>query len=256
MIRIQAGNYSDIQDGDIVIITSGAAQKEGETRIDLLKTNASIIKNVIKNIKETRKDIFVVMVTNPVDILTYIAIKESGLPERQVFGSGTFLDTARLKVALSEKIEGINANSIHAYIMGEHGDTSFPILSSANVDGTQLSNFLTIDAGFYTKLKLEVKDKAYEIIKGKKATFYGIASAVATICKMILHNEKRSITLSMMLHGQYGYKDIVLGVPAMISENGAEIVEELELNDVEKEMMAISVNTINEAITSLNEPNN
>jgi len=242
-IKIEVGDYKDLIDGDIVVITCGVAQKEGETRIDLLKTNAGIIRNVVKSIKDTTRNVYLLMVTNPVDILTYIAVKESGLPEAQVFGSGTFLDTARLRVALSKET-GVSSSSIHAYVMGEHGDTSFPVLSNASVSGISLGKFINNDAKFYKDIQLNVKDKAYQIIKGKKATYYGIGSAIARICKIILHDEKRIVPLSVVLNGEYGYKDISIGVPVLLSKKGVEFVGEIDLDQTEKEMMKKSTDEI------------
>lgn len=243
--RVKYGTYADLEDGDIVVITCGAAQKEGQTRQDLLKINANIIRSVIKSIKETGKKVFIVMVTNPVDIMTYIAVKESGLPEHMVFGSGTYLDTGRLRMAIAEKL-GVNHNNIHAYILGEHGDTSFPLLSNANVSGMDLAGLMDVDDSLYAELMDKVRAKAYEIIQGKKATYFGIGNAVSVIVRAIIRDEHRVMPLSVMLEGQYNQKDICIGLPAKVSGKGYEIIGEVKFNDKEKELFGKSVDYLRE----------
>lgn len=232
--KIQYGSYSSLQDGDVVVITCGAAQKEGQTRQDLIKINAGIIRDVIKSIRETNKQVFIVMVTNPVDIMTYIAVTESGLPGNMVFGSGTYLDTGRLRLAIGNKVKA-NAHSIHAYILGEHGDTSFALLSNSSVAGIDLNKLINVDENLYEELMQAVRGKAYEIIKGKKATYFGIGNAVAVIVRSIIRDEEIVIPVSVMLNNNYGQSDLCVGVPAKVSSSGAEIIGEVSFNQIEQD---------------------
>lgn len=238
-VKVTAGNYEDLEDGDIIVITCGAAQKEGQTRLDLLKINANIIRNVIKNIKETKKLVYIMMVTNPVDVLTQIAVSESGLPKGMVFGSGTYLDTGRLRSAIANQV-GINPVNVHAYILGEHGDSSFPVLSSAYIGGICLTQFCNVDEDYYASISSIVRQKAYEIIKGKKATYFGIGSAVSKLTKSILRDENRLYTLSVPVNGEYGLSGISIGLPVKLSAKGFEFIGEVTLNDKERAMLAQS----------------
>ncbi len=250
-VNIEIGSYDKLIDGDIVVISCGIAQKEGQTRTDLLNTNSEIIKSVINSIKETGKQVYIILVTNPVDILTHIAIKEANLPVGMVFGSGTLLDTARLRNAIAKDIS-VNTSNIHAYIMGEHGDTSFPVLSSVEVGGIPLSSMVHISDEYYEQISQKVRFSAYEIIKGKKATYYGIGSAISQICKAIINDENRIFPLSVRLEGQYGFHDVVAGIPVKLSAKGYEFIGEVALNDKEKQMMDNSVKVVIEGINSLN----
>jgi L-lactate dehydrogenase len=246
-IKVSTGNYEDLIDGDIVIITCGAAQKDGQTRMDLLQINAKIIKDVIKNIKETKKQVYILMVTNPVDVLTQIAVNESGLPKGMVFGSGTYLDTGRLRSAIADQV-GINPVNVHAYILGEHGDSSFPVLSSAYIGGICLTQFCNVDEDYYASISSIVRQKAYEIIKGKKATYYGIGSAVAKLVKSIIRDENRLFTLSIPVSGEYGISGISIGLPVKLSAKGFEFIGEVKLNEKERTMLEKSAGVLRESL--------
>lgn len=245
--KVQHGNYSDMQDGDVVVITCGVAQKEDQTRQDLIKINAGVIRDVIKNIRETKKQVYIVMVTNPVDIMTYIAVTESGLPGHMVFGSGTYLDTGRLRLAIGNKVKA-NAHSIHAYILGEHGDTSFALLSNSSVAGIGINKLISVDEALYEELIQAVRGKAYEIIKRKKATYFGIGNAVAVIVRSIIRDEEVVIPVSVMLNDNYGQNDLCIGVPAKVSSRGAEIIGEVSFNQIEQSLFIKSANYLKEQL--------
>lgn len=249
-VKISYGEYRDLMDGDIVVITCGAAQKEGQTRLELLQINAKIIRSVLSEIKKTNKKVYIVMVTNPVDVLTYIAIKESGLDVKYVFGSGTNLDSARLKIELSKLLE-VNPKDINAYILGEHGDSSFPALSSANVRGVKLSDLKKLDDKFKKDTAESIRQKAYKIIEGKKATYYGIGSSIAEICKVIIRDEKKILPLSTLVNGEYGVKDVSLSVPVQLSSDGTKIYEGLSLNEEEQTLLNTSAKVLQDNIKNI-----
>lgn len=249
-VEVLYATYSDLKDGDIVVITAGAAQKDGQTRLDLLNINAKIIRDIVSKIKETQKSVFILMITNPVDVLTYIAATESGLPDGMVFGSGTFLDTARLRGLIHEDLN-VNPINVHAYILGEHGDSSFPALSSANIGGVKLSEIITVDEAYRESVKSRVREMAYKIIEGKKATYFGIGAAVSRICRAIIRDEHRIMPLSVVLKGEYGLEGVAIGVPAKLSSSGVEIYKEVPLDEDEKKHLSESAQIIKDSISEV-----
>lgn len=234
--RIYAGDYDDITDAAVIIITAGANQREGETRLDLIKTNVGIMKSVISEIAKRECGGIILVVSNPVDILTYTAVKYSGFTENRVIGSGTVLDTARLKSELSRLLE-VDSRSIHAFIIGEHGDSEIAAWSSANVSGIAIDKFCEIRGRFNLEKSIiaeNVKNSAYEIISKKKATYYGIAMSVKRICEAIIRNEKSILPVSVMMRGEYGISDVVLSMPAIVGIHGWETQISISLDEHEK----------------------
>lgn len=254
-MRIYAGDYEDVKDAGIVIITAGANQQPGETRLDLVSKNVGIFKQIIPEISKRGFDGILLIVANPVDILTKVAVKLSGLPEHRVIGSGTVLDTARLKYSLSEHL-GVDSNSIHAFIIGEHGDSEIAVFSSANVSGIPLSRFCEL-RGHYAheeaenKIAEKVKNSAYEIIQRKRATYYGVAMAVKRICEVIVRNEKAILPVSTSMHGEYGIEDVVLSMPCIVGSDGIEIQVPVVLNDEEEKKLQESARILKETISTL-----
>ncbi|MGT2749930.1 L-lactate dehydrogenase [Streptococcus orisasini] len=242
--KIYAAKYEDCADADLVVITAGAPQKPGETRLDLVGKNLAINKSIVTQVVESGfKGIFLVA-ANPVDILTYSTWKFSGFPKERVIGSGTSLDTARFRQALAERI-GVDARSVHAYIMGEHGDSEFAVWSHANVAGVKLEQWLQdnrdVDAEGLVKLFVSVRDAAYSIINKKGATFYGIAVALARITKAILDDENAVLPLSVFQAGQYeGVEDVFIGQPAIVGAHGIVRPVNIPLNDAELQKMQAS----------------
>ena len=226
-MKIYAGDYDDITDAAILIITAGANQKPGETRLDLVQKNVAIFKTIIPEIKKRNYKGILLIVANPVDILTYAALKLSGLPENRVLGSGTVLDTARFREILGNHLN-VDNRSVHAFIVGEHGDSEIAVWSTANVAGVPIYKFCSL-RGFHNhsehmkKIATEVKQSAYEIIQRKKATYFGIAMAVKRICEAIVRNEKSVLPVSNLMHGAYGIEDITLSMPAVVGKNGVEL---------------------------------
>ena len=247
-MKIYAGDYDDLTDAAIIIVTAGANQKPGETRLDLVQKNVGIFRSIIPEIAKRDYQGILLIVSNPVDILTYAAIKLSGMPEHRVIGSGTVLDTARFKYQLGEHLS-IDPRSIHAFIIGEHGDSEIAAWSSASVSGIPIHDICEM-RGFYhhedamREIAETVKNSAYEIIAKKKATYYGIAMSVRRICEAIVRNEKSILPLSVMLHGQYGLENVVLSMPAIVGSEGVETTVPIELNREEQEKLKQSAQAL------------
>lgn len=252
-MKIYAGSYDDIIDAAIIIITAGANQKPGETRLDLVHKNVSIFKSIIPEIAKRNCQGTLLIVSNPVDILTYTALKLSGFPENRVIGSGTVLDTARLKYQLGEHLE-VDSRSVHAFIIGEHGDSEIAAWSSTNVSGIELNEFCEM-RGHYQHDKAtqeiaeKVKNSAYDIIQKKRATYYGIAMAVKRICEVIIRDEKSILPVSSMMHGEYGIHDVVLSMPAIVGKNGVETKVPILLNEEEQEKLRSSAETLKQILS-------
>ena len=252
-IKIYAGNYDDIKNASLIIISAGANQKPGETRLDLVKKNISIFKSIIPEIKKRDFKGILLIVANPVDILTTVAIKLSGLPENRVIGSGTVLDTARLKHELGNHLN-VDPRSVHAFIIGEHGDSEIAAWSSANISGIPLHNFCEMRGHFNheeatKKIAEDVKNSAYEIISRKKATYYGIAMAVKRICEAIARDEKSILPISSMLHGEHGIEGISLSMPAIVGKDGVETLVPIQLNDEEVSKLRLSAKTLQDILS-------
>ena len=254
-MKIYAGDYDDIADAAIIIVTAGANQKPGETRLDLVQKNVGIFRSIIPEIAKRNFAGILLIVSNPVDILTYTAMKLSGLPEHRVIGSGTVLDTARFKYQLGEHLQ-VDPRSIHAFIIGEHGDSEIAAWSSANVSGIPIHDICEM-RGFYNhedamkEIAETVKNGAYAIIAKKKATYYGIAMSVRRICEALVRNEKSILPVSTMLHGQYGIEDVVLSMPAIVGSDGVETTVPIDLSPEEQEKLKESANALAEIAKKL-----
>lgn len=255
-VDIETGTYKDCQNADLVIITAGASQKPGETRLDLTKKNVEIFKDMIPKLTaEINSDTLLLVVTNPVDILSYVTWKLSGLPPHQVIGSGTVLDSSRFRYILSQRCN-IDARNIHGYIIGEHGDSEVPVWSATNIVGLPFEEFDEIcnqkKNDDKSELISEIKNAAYEIIDRKGATYYAIALAVNRIVKGIIRNENSILTLSTLLQGEYGLSDVYLSLPCIINRNGIRESLELELSPAEKEALNNSAEVLQDLIRKLN----
>ena len=252
-MQIYAGDYDDIADAAIIVITAGANQKPDETRLDLVHKNIAIFQSIIPEITKRDFEGILLIVANPVDILTYTAQKLSGYPENRVIGSGTVLDSARLKYHLGQHL-GVDSRSVHAFIVGEHGDSEIAAWSSANVSGIPLDNFCEM-RGHYNhmeateRIAAEVKQSAYEIISKKGATYYGIAMSVKRICEAIIRDEKSILPISTMLHGEYGISDVVLSLPCIVGRDGYETKVPIDLDQEEVSKLHESANTLKEVLS-------
>lgn len=252
---ISAGTYEDIADAAVIIITAGANQKPGETRLDLVQKNSRIMKSIIGEIKRVKCEGILLIVSNPVDILTEVALRESGFPKERVIGSGTVLDTARLKYLISEKLD-VDSRNVHAFIAGEHGDSELAVWSCANVYGIAIDDFARM-RGFsdFSAEKNEiyhaVRDSAYEIIERKGATYYGIGMAAAKIAEAIVRDSHTVAPVSVSLNGEYGLSGLCLSIPTVIGGQGAEQILEINLSDGEKEKLRKSASELKEVLSQI-----
>lgn len=254
-VNVYSGDYSDCKDADIVVITAGANQKPGETRLDLLKKNAAIFKDIIGSIMQyAPDDVILLTVSNPVDVLTYIAYRLSGLPKNQVIGSGTVLDTSRLKYMISRHT-GVDARNCHTYIIGEHGDSEVAAWSITNIAGMTMEEYAAKTGKCKPKdlddMYNQVKHAAYDIIDKKGATYYAIALAVARITACIAGEENSILTVSSVFDGEYGIKDVALSVPTQVSGYGVERIFEVPLDKKEMEGLCNSARTLRENLEEL-----
>ncbi len=254
-MKIYAGSYDDITDAAIIIITAGAGQKPNETRLDLVHKNVEIFKGIIPEISRRDYQGILLIVSNPVDILTYAAVKLSKMPENRVIGSGTVLDSARLKYELGEHLS-VDSRSVHAFIIGEHGDSEIAAWSSANISGVALNRFCEMRGHFHHDESMDeiaetVKNSAYEIIAKKRATYYGIAMSVKRICEAIVKNEKSILPVSGMVHNLYGIDEIALSMPVVVGLDGMEAHVPISLDQEEQEQLKNSANLLKEIAQSL-----
>ncbi len=254
-MKIYAGNYEDLADCSLIIITAGANQEPGQTRRDLIDKNVAIFKAIVPAIAKVNKDAILLVVTNPVDILTYVTWKLSGFDRHRVIGSGTVLDTARLKYLTGEYL-GVDFRSIHAFIIGEHGDSELAVWSSANVSGIDLDGFCEA-SGRCDGMKCiysiydKVKNSAYEIIERKQATYYAIALAVRRIAEAIVRDEHSVLPVSAYADSHYGINDVFIGIPSIVGRNGVERVLDIPLSEDEHRKLCESAKMLKEMINQL-----
>lgn len=255
-MQIYSGTYDDITDAGIIAITAGAGQKPGESRLELVHKNVEIFKSIIPEISKRNYKGILLIVSNPVDIMTYTALRLSGLPSNQVFGSGTVLDTARLKYLLGEHL-GVDARSVHAFILGEHGDSEIAAFSSANVSGIELKEFCDFACKTdkheeaMKEIAEDVKLSAYEIIKKKGATYYGIAMSVRRICEAIILDQKSILPISCLQNGKNGIENVVLSMPMIVGKHGAERSVEISLSEEERQAIKSSADMLKGIIKTL-----
>ena len=258
-VSLLAGDYADAKDSDIVIITSGIARKPGQTRIELTQTNVNILKSITPQIVKEAPDAKYIIVSNPVDIMTYVFTKISGLPENQIMGSGTILDTARLRYGLSEHFKVAQGN-IHAYVFGEHGDTSFIPWTGAYISGLSTDEY-------YEEMKAHGKDvkpldkeamleyvqkSGGQIIKRKGATFYAVSASVCKLCSILTSSSDSITTVSSMMHGEYGIDDVCLSTLTLVGPNGIQGKVPMRMNKKEIEQLHKSADALKEVIAQIN----
>ncbi|MBD3271905.1 MAG: L-lactate dehydrogenase [Elusimicrobia bacterium] len=254
-VELVAGDYPDTKDSDLVVITAGASQKPGQTRVDLVNDNVKIFKSIIPNVIKYNPDAILLIVTNPVDTLSYAAYRIAGKPSQQIIGSGTVLDTARFRSLIGSHCN-VDSHNVHAYILGEHGDSEFPVWSSAMIGGVLFKDYCMIckkrssckGDNFRNKVFEEVRDSAYKIIDRKGETSYGIGLALARITRAIIDDENSVLPVSSLAHGYMGLDDVYLSLPAIINRHGVESVLNISLEDNEKQAMHNSAQAIKAVI--------
>jgi len=254
-MRIIAGDYPDLAGANVVVVTAGTAQRPGESRLNLLTRNAEIFRSIVPKIVRYNPEGIILIATNPVDILTYISLKESKLPPAKVIGSGTILDTSRFRFLLGQYY-GVDPRSVHAYIVGEHGDSEIPLWSLANIGGVRLQEFAPLKHKKYNHedmnaLFVSVRDAAYEIIKRKGATYYAIGLGLLSIVEAILGNYRSVLSVSTLMTGQYGVTDMCLSLPCVVGANGIEEVLTLPMSKEEEEGFCQSAEKLKSTFASL-----
>ena len=252
---IYAGTYDDVTDCALIVLTAGVNQKPGETRLDLISRNIQILQSIVPQIRARKFDGILLVDTNPVDVLTYAAWRLSGLPAQRVIGSGTVLDTARLKQLLGQHLQ-VDSRNVHAFIIGEHGDSELAVWSGSNVSGLNLDDFCRLrgmqnDPAAMQALYETVRNSAYEIIRRKGATYYGIAMAVSRIAECIVKDEHAVLPVSVVLHGEYGLEELSLSIPAILGSNGVEQVLEIPLNSSERMALTNSAGQLRDIVQRL-----
>lgn len=254
-VNIIAGDYEDTHDSDIIIITAGRGQKPGETRLEMIDGNYSIFKDIVPRIVNYSPNAILLVVSNPVDVLTHITYKLSGFPKERVIGSGTVLDTSRLRYLLSTHFD-VDVRNVHTYIMGEHGDSEIATWSLTNIAGMGVEEYCSnvcanCDGSLKKKLHEEVKKAAYEIINRKGSTYYAVAVGVCKIVEAIVRDEKSILTVSTLLEGQYGIDKVFMGVPSIVGNRGVTKILEVPLNKQETSDLQESAITLKEVIDNL-----
>lgn len=254
-VRVWASDYKECQDADIIVLAAGTSQKPGDTRLDLLKNNARVLARMLSPALRYLEDTIIVVAANPVDVLTYLTWQMTGLPSHQVIGSGTILDTARFRFLLGQHFQ-IETHNIHAYVIGEHGDSQVPVWSLANIAGVGLDEFgrlngKLLDASAREKIEADTRHAAYEVIRRKGATYYAIAAGLVRIIEAIIRDENSVLTVSGVVNGVHGSNDVSLSLPSVINRQGVVHTLDLPLSNEEETALSRSATILGEAILSL-----
>ena len=254
-VVVHTGNYSDINDDDIVVITAGAPQLPGQTRLELIDVNAKIMRDIVKNIMVNGAKPYLVIVSNPVDVLTYVALKESGLPKNRVFGTGTTLDTSRMKSYLADAFN-VDSKAVDAYILGEHGDSSFSTIETAQIGEVPIKEYPGFTEEMIDGIEQKVRDRAYRVIETKKSTYFAIGFVVSKIVSALRKSTHTVYPVCSLAEGEYGLNNVVLGLPSTISSDGVKILAGYPLTEREKESLNKSAGIIAEMISHLDKAEN
>ena len=249
-VVVHTGNYSDINDDDIVVITAGSPQMPGQTRLELVGVNANIMRDIVKNIMAGGAKPYLVVVSNPVDVLTYVALKESGLPKTRVFGTGTTLDTSRLKSYLADALN-VDSKAVDAYILGEHGDSSFSTIETAQVGEVPIREYPGFTDELVDNIEQKIRDRAYRVIDTKKSTYFAIGFVISKIVSALRHSAHTVYPVCSLAEGEYGLDNVVLGLPSAISSDGVKILAGYPLTEREQAALRHSAEIVSEIIRSL-----
>ncbi|HSX16518.1 MAG TPA: L-lactate dehydrogenase [Patescibacteria group bacterium] len=249
-VRVRVADYSDIKEDDVIVITCGIPQKPGQPRLELLETNARIITDVVGKVMAQGKPVFIIMVANPVDILTQVALNVSGLPKERVFGTGTTLDSARLRVTLAHHLH-VSQQVVQAYILGEHGDSSFPALTNVTIGGIPLAKFPGFEPSMIKTIDQDIRAAAYQIIEAKKSTYYGIGHVVAKLVEALAHDRSSIFPVCSLTEGEYGLDNVVIGLPSLVSSRGVQILDNYPLSTAEQKQLKHSAEVIRKAAAGI-----
>ena len=249
-VSVRLGTYDDIATDDIVVISAGAPQQPGQTRMELLGINVGIMREIIQNIMKNSVQPYLVVVSNPVDVMTYVALKESGLPKSRVMGTGTTLDTSRLKSLIADGL-GVNSRDVDAYILGEHGDSSFSTIETAQIGEIPLREYPGYTDELVENVEQKIRDRAYRIIETKKSTYFAIGFVVSKIVSALRQANSTIYPVCSLVEGEYGIDNVVLGLPSTLSRDGVKILAGYPLTDREREALHASAGVVAEAISTL-----
>ncbi|MDO4780829.1 MAG: L-lactate dehydrogenase [Candidatus Saccharibacteria bacterium] len=249
-VVVRAGDYADIQDDDIVVITAGSPQQPGQTRLELIGVNAVIIRDIVRQIMQHGARPYIVLVSNPVDAMTYVALKESGLPKTRVFGTGTTLDTSRLKSLIADQLS-VNSRDVDAYILGEHGDSSFSTIETAQVGDVPLREYPGFREEMIDGIEDKIRQRAYRVIETKKSTYFAIGFVVSKIVSALKQSTHTIYPVCSLAEGEYGLHNVVLGLPSAVSRDGVKILTGFPLTEREQAALRHSADVVSEAIASL-----
>lgn len=249
-VEVRAGDYSDIATDDIVVITAGAPQQPGQTRLELVGVNANIMRDIVKNIMAGGAKPYLIVVSNPVDVLTYVALKESGLPKARVFGTGTTLDTSRLKSYLADALN-VDSKAVDAYILGEHGDSSFSTIETAQVGEVPIREYPGFTDELVDNIEQKIRDRAYKVIETKKSTYFAIGFVISKIVSALRQSTHTIYPVCSLAEGEYGLDNVVLGLPSAISSDGVKILAGYPLTEREQTALRHSAEVVSEIIRSL-----
>jgi L-lactate dehydrogenase len=258
-VQIRVGENSDYADAQVIVVTAGAKQAPGESRLNLLQKNAAMVEAIVDEMVAQKSRAVLLLASNPVDVLTYVALKRSGWPKNRVIGSGTVLDSARFRYLLSQHCQ-VDVGNVHAYILGEHGDSEVAAWSMTHVAGVPMDKYCPVCGncknwhGERERIVREVKDSAYHIINYKGSTYFGIGMSLARIVGTILQDQDSVLTVSTYLDGEYGLRDVCLGIPAIVGQGGVKRIVQTELYPEEQSALEASARTLQERIASLKQP--
>ncbi len=249
-ILVRTGSYDEISSDDIVVITAGAAQHPGQSRLELVGVNAGIIRSIMSEVAKDGRQPIVVLVTNPVDVMTYIVATEFGIPKGRVFGTGTTLDTSRLRSTIADELN-VHSREVDAYIIGEHGDSSFSTIERANVGDIWLRKFPGYESRDYNEIDQKIRERAYKVIESKKSTYYAIGQVVSKIVIALRRSTYSIFPVCSLFEGEYGLHDVVLGIPSMVNNEGVKILGGYELTEEEVGKLHASADVVKHAISTI-----
>lgn len=249
-VRVRPGTYDDIETDDIVIITAGTNQQPGQTRMELVDTNAKIMRSIVRDVMARSIEPFLVIVANPVDVLTYVALEESKLPRYRVFGTGTTLDTSRLKSHLADAMD-VNSREVDVYVLGEHGDSSFSTIETAQIGEIPLREYPGFSDELVDNIEQKIRDRAYRIIETKQSTYYGIGQVISKVVAALRQSSGSVFPVCSLVKGEYGLDNVVVGLPSVVNSSGVKILAGYPMTDRQQSALDHSASVVSEVINQV-----